>query len=42
MPISNNLIDQLLEGNLSREEILEEDGLLNELTRKAAERSLAY
>ena len=28
MPISDKLINQLLEGNLSREEILGEDGYL--------------
>jgi putative transposase len=36
MPISDKLIDQLLDGNLSREEILGENGLLKELTRKVA------
>jgi putative transposase len=40
MPISDKLIDQLLEGNPSREEILGENGLLKELTKKVAERAL--
>ncbi|MEW8389534.1 MAG: hypothetical protein AB2660_18615 [Candidatus Thiodiazotropha sp.] len=33
MPISDKLIDQLLEGSSSREDILGEDGLLKELTK---------
>ncbi len=40
MPIKDNLIDQLLEGCSSREEILGESGLLKELTKKIAERAL--
>ncbi len=40
MPISDKLIDQLLEGKSSREDILGEDGLLKELTKKVAERAL--
>ncbi len=40
MPISDKLIDQLLEGKTSREDILGEDGLLKELTKKVAERAL--
>jgi hypothetical protein len=34
MPISDKLIDQLLEGKTSPEDILGEDGLLKELTKK--------
>ncbi len=33
MPISDKLIDQLLEGNTSPEDILGEDGLLRRLTK---------
>jgi transposase-like protein len=41
MPISNKLIDQLLEGNSSPEDILGDDGLLKQLTKRVAERALA-
>jgi len=40
MPSSDKLIDQLLEGCSSREEILGESGLLKQLTKKVAERAL--
>ncbi len=40
MPISDKLIDQLLEGNTSPEDILGEDGLLRWLTKRVAERVL--
>ena len=40
MPISDKLIDQLLEGNNSPEDLLGEDGLLKELTKRVAERAL--
>lgn len=40
MPISDNLIDQLLEGCSSPEDILGESGLLKQLTKKVAERAL--
>ena len=40
MPISNELIDQPLAGSSSQEDILGEGGLLNELTKKVAERAL--
>jgi transposase-like protein len=40
MPISDKLIDQLLEGNTSPESILGEDGLLKQLTKRIAERAL--
>lgn len=40
MPISNELIDQLLEGNSKPEDLLGEDGLLKELTKRVAERAL--
>ena len=40
MPIDNKLIDQLLEGHSNPEDILGEDGLLKELTKRVAERSL--
>jgi transposase-like protein len=40
MPISDKLIDQLLEGCSSPEEILGESGLLEQLTKKVAERAL--
>lgn len=40
MPISDNLIDQLLEGCNSPEDILGEAGLLKQLTKKVAERAL--
>ena len=40
MPISDKLIDQLLEGKSSPEDILGEDGLLKELTKRVAERAL--
>ena len=40
MPISDNLIDQLLEGTDSPDDILGEAGLLKQLTKKVAERAL--
>nr|VFK05013.1 MAG: hypothetical protein BECKH772A_GA0070896_104912 [Candidatus Kentron sp. H]VFK05859.1 MAG: hypothetical protein BECKH772A_GA0070896_105953 [Candidatus Kentron sp. H]VFK08416.1 MAG: hypothetical protein BECKH772C_GA0070978_105102 [Candidatus Kentron sp. H]VFK09981.1 MAG: hypothetical protein BECKH772C_GA0070978_106663 [Candidatus Kentron sp. H] len=40
MPISNELIDQPLAGSSSQEDILGKGGLLNELTKKVAERAL--
>ena len=40
MPISDKLIDQLLEGNNSPEDLPGEDGLLKELTKRVAERAL--
>jgi len=40
MPISDNLIDQLLEGCSSPDDILGESGLLKQLTKKVAERAL--
>ena len=40
MPISDKLIDQLLEGNNTPEDLLGEDGLLKELTKRVAERAL--
>lgn len=40
MPISDKLIDQLLEGNKSPEDILGEEGLLKQLTKRVAERAL--
>jgi putative transposase len=40
MPISDKLIDQLLEGNPFREEILGEKGLLKELPKRVGERAL--
>lgn len=40
MPISDKLIDQLLEGNNTPESILGEDGLLKQLTKRIAERAL--
>ncbi|TMO47887.1 IS256 family transposase [Pseudoalteromonas ruthenica] len=40
MPISDKLIDQLLEGCDSPEDILSEAGLLKQLTKKVAERAL--
>ena len=40
MPISDKLIGQLLQCGTSREDILGEDGLLKELTRKVDERAL--
>jgi len=40
MPISDKLIDQLLEGCDSPEDILGEAGLLKQLTKKVAERAL--
>lgn len=40
MPISDKLIDQLLEGNSSAEDLLGEDGLLKQLTKRIAERAL--
>lgn len=40
MPISDNIIDQLLEGCNSPEDILGEAGLLKQLTKKVAERAL--
>lgn len=39
MPISDKLIDQLLEGCDSPEDILGEAGLLKQLTKKVAERA---
>lgn len=38
MPISDKLIDQLLDGCDSPEDILGETGLLKQLTKKVAER----
>ena len=40
MPITDKLIDQLLGGSSSREDIFGEDGLLKELTKKVAEHAL--
>ena len=40
MPINNQLIDQLLEGHSSPQDILGEDGLLKQLTKRVAERVL--
>lgn len=40
MPISDDLIDKLLEGNNSPEELLGQDGLLKQLTKRVAERAL--
>lgn len=40
MPISDNIIDQLLKGCNSPEDILGEAGLLTQLTKKVAERAL--
>lgn len=40
MPISDKLIDQLLEGNNSPESILGEDGLLKQLIKRIEERAL--
>src|SRR5690554_2909267 len=40
MPISDKLIDQLLDGCDSPEDILGETGLLKQLTKKVAERAL--
>ena len=40
MPISDKLIDQLLEGHNSPEAILGEEGLLKQLTKRVAERAL--
>ncbi|HSG03602.1 MAG TPA: transposase, partial [Marinobacterium sp.] len=40
MPISDELIAQLLEGCSSPDDILGEDGLLKQLTKKVAERAL--
>ena len=40
MAISNQLIDQLLEGHSSAEDLLGEGGLLKELTKRVAERAL--
>jgi|TARA_R100001224_G_scaffold46721_1_gene26906 transposase-like protein len=40
MPISDKLIDQLLDGCDSPEDILGEAGLLKQLTKKVAERAL--
>ena len=40
MPISDKLIDQLLEGCNSPDDILGEAGLLKQLTKKVAERAL--
>ena len=40
MPITNQLLDQLLEGCSSPDDILGESGLLKQLTKKVAERAL--
>ncbi len=40
MPISDKLIDQLLEDNNTLESLLGEDGLLKQLTKRIAERAL--
>lgn len=40
MPISNELIDQLLKDCHSPEDLLGESGLLKQLTQKLAERAL--
>jgi len=40
MPISDKLIDQLLEGSNTPEDVLGEDGLLKQLTKRVAERAL--
>ena len=40
MPISDELIAQLLEGCSSPDDLLGEDGLLKQLTKKVAERAL--
>ncbi len=40
MPISNELIDQLLQDCHSPQELLGESGLLKELTKRLAERVL--
>lgn len=40
MPLDDQLIDQLLEGCTTPEEILGESGLLKRLTQKIAERAL--
>ena len=40
MPISDELIDQLLEGSKNPEDILGEEGILKELTKRLAERAL--
>ena len=40
IPISDEPINQLLAGGHSREDILGKGGLLNELTKKVAERAL--
>ncbi|EEO7837065.1 hypothetical protein G6C41_003889 [Salmonella enterica] len=40
MPISNELIDELLKDCHSPEDLLGESGLLKQLTRKLAERAL--
>jgi transposase-like protein len=40
MPITNKLIDQLLDGCDSPDDILGEAGLLKQLTKKVAERAL--
>lgn len=40
MPISDEIIDKLLDGNNSPEDILGEDGLLKQLTKRVAERAL--
>ncbi len=41
MPISDKLIDQLLDGCNSPDDILGEAGLLKQLTKKVAERALS-
>ena len=40
MPISDKLIDQLLDGNTTPDDLLGEDGLLKQLTKRIAERAL--
>ena len=40
MPMADDLIDQLLEGSTSREDILGEEGLLKQLSGQVAERIL--
>ena len=40
MPISDKLIDQLLDGHSSPEDLLGENGLLKQLTKRVAERAL--
>jgi len=40
MPISDKLINQLLDGNKSPGDILGEEGLFKQLTKRVAERAL--